>query len=134
MERNDVIKALEWCSELRLCVDCPMRAEGYFSHSVNDCKKALAEKAIALIRELTEENEAQDKAIINALKQIAKVREETKADTVRQFVERLKATPRRIREEYYPLCDQPPIVKMCLFLDDADIDQIAQELLGGEHK
>jgi hypothetical protein len=34
-----------------------MRAEGYFSHSGNACRKALMENALALIKELTKENE-----------------------------------------------------------------------------
>ena len=56
--------ALDWCSKLRLCVDCPMRAEGYFSHSGNACRQALMANALALIesqeqriKELAEENE-----------------------------------------------------------------------------
>lgn len=57
LNRYQIIKALEWCSELRLCVDCPMRAEGYFSHSGNACRKALMENALALIKELTKEVE-----------------------------------------------------------------------------
>ena len=57
LNREQIIKALGWCSELRLCVDCPMRAEGYFSHSGNACRKALMENALSLINELTEENE-----------------------------------------------------------------------------
>lgn len=56
MDRKTIIKALEWCSDLRLCVDCPMRTEGYFSHSGNACRQALMKNALALIKELTEEN------------------------------------------------------------------------------
>ena len=57
MDRKEIEKALKWCSELRLCVDCPMRAKGYFSHAGNACRKALMENALSLIKELTEENE-----------------------------------------------------------------------------
>ena len=65
MDREQIIKALEWCSELRLCVDCPMRAEGYFSHSGNACRKALMENALALIKELIKENEKLNKLCEN---------------------------------------------------------------------
>ena len=51
LKPEDVMKALEWCSDLRLCVDCPMRAEGYFSHSGNACRQALMKNALALLRE-----------------------------------------------------------------------------------
>lgn len=49
MRDSDIIKALEWCSDMRLCVDCPMRAEGYFSHSGNACRQALMKNALYLI-------------------------------------------------------------------------------------
>ena len=49
MRDSDIIKALEWCSDLCLCVDCPMRAEGYFSHSGNACRQALMKNALNLI-------------------------------------------------------------------------------------
>ena len=55
--REQIIKALEWCSSLRLCVDCPMRAEGYFSHSGNACRTTLMKNALSLIKELTQANE-----------------------------------------------------------------------------
>ncbi|MBR2388260.1 MAG: hypothetical protein IKB02_05775 [Clostridia bacterium] len=55
MEKEQIIKALEWCSELRLCVDCPMRTEGYFSHSGNACRKSLMENALALIKQQDEQ-------------------------------------------------------------------------------
>ena len=51
LKPEDVMRALEWCSDLRLCVDCPMRAEGYFSHSGNACRQALMKSALALLRE-----------------------------------------------------------------------------------
>lgn len=56
LEREVIVKALKWCTELRLCVDCPLRAE-YFSHSGNACRRTLMENALSLIEELTEENE-----------------------------------------------------------------------------
>lgn len=49
MTDSEIIKALKWCSELRLCVDCPMRAEGYFSHTGNACRQALMKNALNLI-------------------------------------------------------------------------------------
>ena len=59
LEQEQIIKALEWCSELRLCVDCPMRAMGYNSYSGNACRKVLMENALSLITGLTEEHERQ---------------------------------------------------------------------------
>lgn len=55
MEKEQIIKALEWCSGLRLCVDCPMRTEGYFSHSGNACRKSLMKNALALVKQQDEQ-------------------------------------------------------------------------------
>lgn len=76
LNKNEIIKALEWCSELRLCVDCPMRAEGYFSHSGNACRKALMEKALALINELTAKNDAVSEECCQLLTKVRKLTEE----------------------------------------------------------
>jgi hypothetical protein len=63
LKPEDVMRALEWCSELRLCVDCPMRAEGYFSHSGNACRHALMKAALALLREKDAEIERLNKEV-----------------------------------------------------------------------
>lgn len=100
LNRDRIIKALEWCSELRLCVDCPMRAEGYFSHSGNACRKALMENALALIKELAEENErlraevvakeAEYDDMLHQRNSVEKALETAEVNTVRNMQERLK--------------------------------------------
>ena len=127
LKRDEIIKALEWCSELRLCVDCPMRAEGYFSHSGNACRKALMEYALSLINELTEENErlineCGNQSILwrqhfNSLYETAKYT--LKADTVREMQTEIEA--RCIKGGIYPA-----FVKRT-------IDRIAEEMIGGNN-
>ena len=131
MELNaeQIIKALEWCSELRLCVDCPMRAEGYFSHSGNACRKALMENALSLIKKITEENERLRARVIeeNHLRHqveemLANGMSVVRADTVREMRERL--------DKHF--CHDPAFlgVEQRLIMDV--IAKIAKELLEGE--
>jgi hypothetical protein len=132
MELNaeQIIKALEWCSELRLCVDCPMRAEGYFSHSGNACRQALMKNALALIKELTEENERlrdklerTDRALIVMDKAHNKLFTESfkiKADTVRKMQEALE---QRIHSK---------LSYHGWYLKETVIAEIAKELLEGD--
>ena len=171
MTEEEIIKALEWCSELRLCVDCPMRAEGYFSHSGNACRKALMDNALALIKELTEKIddleytlevqedhlEATREWLNDAECKVAKLTEENeslrieldfakafrketklefslmhhkygealkiiKADTVRDFAERLKYTLCINNEENTEIFDYAYTLET--------IDQIAKEMIG----
>lgn len=120
LNREQIVKALEWCSELRLCVDCPMRAEGYFSHSGNACRKALMENALSLIKKLTEENERLN-AQVEMWKSTAYCEKDRvdsiKIDTVRKMHFEIKA--RCIKGGIYPA-----FVK-------STIDQIAKELIEG---
>ena len=85
MRDSSIIKALEWCSELRLCVDCPMRAEGYFSHSGNACRQALMKNALNLI--------IRQSADIEALKDnnehLAVMLSEAKQDVAREIFEQI---------------------------------------------
>ena len=80
---------------------------------------ALEKQVLNLTEEnerLRAENAEQDEAILNALKEMGKIRQETKADTVKEFAERLIAEFRKDgRMNYY--------IRMTL-------DQIAKETMG----
>ena len=62
LNREQIVKALGQCSgELGgLCSGCPLRSDTY-------CTEHLAASALSLIRELTEENEAQAETITNLI-------------------------------------------------------------------
>lgn len=141
LNAEQIKKALEWCSELRLCVDCPMRAEGYFSHSGNACRQALMKNALALIKsqeqrikELTDENESL-RADKDYWKKRAKESESEydqavkrgyklgAVDYVYSFVEKLKAETITIQDH---------MGKLGLVVLVSDIDKNANELLNGE--
>ena len=119
LNREQIIKALEWCSELRLCVDCPMRAEGYFSHSGNACRKALMENSLSLIKELTEENERlmREKTALECV--VSTARNQAKAAAVQKMKERL------INYESYDNGGGNYVVSVC------DIRQVAKEMEEG---
>lgn len=73
MTDSEIIKALEWCSELRLCVDCPMRAEGYFSHSGNACRSVLMNNALALINRLIKERDNEHERYVRICEELGKI-------------------------------------------------------------
>lgn len=126
MERDDVIKALECCHKEDgvLCEKCPYaKAEnGVY------CANRLLRDALALIRELTEENDQLrlDVEVCGAelsryTENVAKMVEETKADTIRKMLDMLSKKRRLLTSH-----DDD----MVLAVDIEDIEQIAQELLG----
>lgn len=47
-------------------------------------------------------------------------------EAIREYAERLKATPYRFRVEQIIYFDKPPITKMVLFVDDNDIDNLVK--------
>lgn len=55
-------------------------------------------------------------------------RDDAKAEAVKEFAERLKATPMRFLVEYVEYYDKPSIDKMVLFIDDNDIDNLVKEM------
>ena len=85
MRDSEIIKALEWCSDLRLCVDCPMRAEGYFSHSGNACRQALMKNALNLIIRQTADIEA----LKDSNEHLAVMLMEAKTEVAREIFEEI---------------------------------------------
>lgn len=121
MERDQIIKALECCSErFGMCDECPYEEEEY-------CEAEMRYDALALIRELTEENERLKAGISTEFTCIFgaphKVRDcpiddeiaRAKAETVRDMQDRVK---KKINEINMNLCGVYPF-----------IDQIAKEML-----
>lgn len=129
MNREQIIKALEWCSGLRPCVDCPMRVG-------SGCRRLLMENAISLIREQEEENEllGAEKEHLELVvegklkrasaleKEVLKLTEENdrlRADTVRKMAEMIE--DHCIKGGIYPA-----------FVSRA-IEQVAEEILDTEN-
>ena len=130
LNREQIIKALECCLVESNCTGCPLHHQ-----YETDCLKYAGEKALSLIKELTEDNEAQAETITNlidTIKNVSGVKEEyeafigglkpkideIRADTVRKMQERLNAqkfTHKNFGELVY--------------VDD--IDKIAKEMLEG---
>lgn len=78
----------------------------------------------AEVERLQAETEEQDQAIINALHRMGEIR----VEAVREFAEKLKATPLRFRVDHIRLINEPPESKMVLFVDDSDIDNLIKEM------
>lgn len=91
MKRDDVIKALEILDKMDFFQGQRAGRELWndkpFEMQEEDISSFLRDVMFvrSIIRELTEENKAQESAMLNALKQIAKVRRETKAETVQKY-------------------------------------------------
>ena len=97
------------------CQKCTYAKKGY-----NKCKECAAQDALALIKELTEENErlkarilAENHSRTQAEEMLANGMDVVKANTVRKMKERLEAA-----------CDAP---YWCVWL--SEIDEIAKEVL-----
>ena len=54
-----------------------------------------------------------------------------KSEAIKEFAERLKATPMRFKVEHVTDWDKPRIIKMVLFIDDNDIDDLVKEMTEG---
>lgn len=121
MEREQIIKALEChiSGKLANCEHCPFDKAHLFNST---CVQAMCENALALIKELTEENEFHRKTISKNAQMALNVTvdeiEKTKTDTVQKMQERLK----------YSLCCIP----QCHFTYaevQFHIDRITKEML-----
>mgnify|MGYP003298459256 CR=1 FL=1 len=129
MNDNDIVKALECCTMPGGCdpncpgkkIDCEIEV---IAIDLIRRQKADIERLIDLASELTEDNEAwlADNHDLRVELKTAK------SDAIREFAERLKATPYRFREEQTIYFDKPPITKMVLFVDDNDIDNLVKEM------
>lgn len=100
LNREQIIEALECCAKDD-CDNCP--------NPFGNCYSNLAGFALALIRELTEENERFRASSVD-YRNIPHIIADAKADTVRKMQERLRAAP-------------------MWFVDKDTLDQIAKEML-----
>lgn len=79
LNRDQIIKALECCiNDIDCCYDCPFSAADL---SLCGGLRGLSAEALALIKELTEENEDLNKTISSLLETIKDI----KAETVRKI-------------------------------------------------
>ena len=86
LKREEIIRAMECCCDNNIsCIDCPFPA----SDKNFECS-SLNIFALAIIKELTEENERLRE--LATTKEVEKeiVRKETKADTVREIFEEIE--------------------------------------------
>ena len=127
MEREQIIKALECCTNAEQCCDDCILLED------RNCGVHLLKNALSLIKELTEENER----LIGAVKQYEEERKyhfemsrKLNADTVRKMQERLKQA---ICDNTYPDFnkDGKPINVWKATTGYDVIDQIAKEMVEG---
>lgn len=131
LNREQVIKALECCVENTCCEECP-------AYDFCNGQEWLVENALALIRELTEENEriVADKEFTCAFAQPNSVSQcpiydatrMARDEAVSEFAERLKACTECVGESTVdnPLAEAYSVVR------EDTIDQIAQEMLEEE--
>ena len=153
MERKftdkDIIKALNRCCAFADCRGCPFQVGG-------DCIRRLCKESLELInrqnakiKALQMDNEQLQSDIANAnmnldhaqteiegmkhnLEIIKKKKKTAKAEAIKEFAERLKATPLQFRVDRTTHYYKPPVSKMVLFVDDSDINDILQELTEGD--
>ena len=141
LKRDEIVKALECCGDngRNGCVYCPRNIK--YAVNLQSCMESLMHDAHSLINELTEERDGyknlahtvirNSKSLIKKLKEenerlrnstvdyrnIPYIKEEVKADTVREMQERLKA--KAYTNNY---CQEVVLL--------SDIDQIAEEMIG----
>ncbi len=133
MNEADVAFALNHCTRLRPCEECPLYKDGYFSPSRNACRAKLIEEAFDLINRQKAEIDMWKEGANHYQNLWCKAEadaQEERAEPIKQFAERLKATPLRFREENTIHWNEPPITKMVLFIDDSDIDNLVKEMTG----
>jgi L-fucose isomerase-like protein len=124
LKREDIIKALEYCGTSYSCNEkCPFVPNTHKGSL--GCSEELMLTALALIKELTEENERlREKADrhLENLKAVLEERDENtiKADTVRKMQERLMETAFSI-----PMCPSKII-----YADNVNV--IAKDMLEGD--
>ena len=118
MERSTIIKALEHCANYKKqevsCIDCPLEDKC----GVN----TLESYALALIKELTEENEWLKSAVNNSTKCFLKLHDEyqtLKADTVRDIQTELSL--------HFGTYTEDTAVKVCNLFKV--MDKIAEKIL-----
>lgn len=125
LNREQIVKALECCASNSLtdCNRCPIDEQ---KKDNCECGRYLAIQALALIRELTEENERL-RAEVSVKKKLLDKCEERfssiKADTVRKMLQRIKEDALSVS-----LLSNPP--KFMLEISEDALDQIAKELGG----
>ena len=107
INREQVIKALECCIEGIDCTLCP-----YFDK--DSCPQILNENALALIKELTEENERLTESAL-------KIAEQHQAYIIRKMQKRIKSVSYQSKDWSHG--EHPMVVEV------DDIDQIVKEML-----
>ena len=126
MTDKDIIKALECCIKPTSdCDNCP-----YYGYD-DDLQCFDMSKRDAL--DLINRQQAEIERLQNIDLQIEvsdRIEKKIKAEVIKEFAERLKATPMRFSVEYVKYYDKPPIKKMVLFIDDNDINNLVKEMVG----
>lgn len=112
LNREQTIEALECCAELKPCKMCPLSD---YSYDDAGCKHKCMTDALAIYRELTEENKQKDETIAGLIGTI----KDAYGSAVRKMQERLHWKVQWARNDH---CDMD-VVDIC------DIDQIAQDML-----
>ena len=125
MDRDQIIKGLESCATDNSCYEgrCP-----YKSDRLTACTTKMSSDALALINELTEENERlmRDKTSLECI--VATVRNQSKADTVKKTIDAIKS--KGVRNAYS--CMISGNMRETYTIKASDLDDIEKEMLEDE--
>ena len=128
---DEVIKALECCVEgtSEACRKCVFGLTPPYPV----CKTVVEKYALALINRQKAEIERLElltQSLNLVITELQKDCENTKAEAIKEFAERLKATP--VRFASITGFGNPPIMgKKVLYIDDNDIDNLVKEMTEG---
>ena len=122
MTDNDIIKALECCMQpISNCDKCPL-------YKVSDeCFDIAKNSAVDIINGKQAEIDRLEHLLDDKCDRCI-AGERKKA--VKEFADRLKATPLKYGIEHTEYYDKPPIYKLVPFIDEEDIDNLVKEMVG----
>lgn len=130
MNENQIMQALEICSQNGACTGCP-----YYKITSESCQECLADDALALIQKQREEiNELTGKHWnecgqiakysdeLNQFADIGKMYSEIKSEAIKEFAEKLKSN--------YTTFNISSMVSLDMIF--CDINRLLKEMAGGE--
>jgi hypothetical protein len=129
MTDNKIIKAWECCVIKCSCVGCPYKKD-WQSFSSQCIDKRLEDTFALITRQKAEIEMLQYANEVNVAScgTLHERLKTAKAEAIKEFADRLKATPMRFYVEYVEYFDRPSVDKMVLFIDDNDIDSLVKEM------
>ena len=127
MTDNEIIKALECCIVRGNCQGCPL-----WNEHTSKCLEIAITNALDLINRQKAEIERLQTNCMSMAQTMPNMAKAERAEAIKEFAERLKATPLRFGVEYTEYYDKPSIYKLVPFVDDNDIDNLVKEVVGDD--